>query len=132
MSRTHSLEVPRQAPLNAIRVFVEAARLLNFSRAAVALGMTQGGVSRHIASLEQHLGLALFDRQGSSVTLTDAGRCYYDTVKEAVATIEMATRQVAVAGAEPERLVVRTSLPTFALMMLVPLLPQFRPSAPVK
>ena len=69
-------------PLNSIRVFVEAARQLSFSRAALTLGMTQGGVSHHVSSLEKYFGLRLFVRSGASVTLTDAGRLYFDTVQE--------------------------------------------------
>ena len=49
-------------PLNAVRVFVEAARQLNFSRAGRVLGMSQGGVSRHVATLERFFGHALFVR----------------------------------------------------------------------
>jgi LysR family transcriptional regulator, glycine cleavage system transcriptional activator len=53
MSKTHSDIVgARPLPLNAIRVFVETARAQSFSQAATHLGMTQSGVSRHIASLE--------------------------------------------------------------------------------
>lgn len=122
----------RQAlPLNAIRVFVEAARQMSFSRAALAMGMTQGGVSRHVASLERFLGHRLFVRAGSSLQLTDAGRLYFDTVQEAQFTIEMATRQLTKRSLDPARLVVRTSLPTFAMTVLIPALPNFRPAPPV-
>ena len=124
------LDAPtRQAlPLNAVRVFVEAARQLNFSRAGRVLGMSQGGVSRHVATLERYFGQPLFARSGTSVRLTEAGRLYIDTVQEALSTIELATRQLAQnqAGA---RLIVRTSLPTFAMTTLIPALPGFQPAA---
>ena len=42
-------------PLNAVRVFVEAARAGSLSGAARRLGMTQSGVSHHVATLEKHL-----------------------------------------------------------------------------
>jgi DNA-binding transcriptional LysR family regulator len=117
-------------PLNAVRVFVEAARQLNFSRAGRVLGMSQGGVSRHVATLERYFGQALFARSGTSVRLTDAGRLYFDTVQEALSTIELATRQLAQSQAGT-RLIVRTSLPTFAMTTLIPALPGFQPAAPV-
>jgi DNA-binding transcriptional LysR family regulator len=112
-------------PLNSIRVFVEAARQLSFSRAALTLGMTQGGVSHHVSSLEKYFGLRLFVRSGASVALTDAGRLYFDTVQESVSTIELATRQFKQRPFNPGRLVVRTSLPTFAMTVLIPALPHF-------
>lgn len=129
MSKTDTLGT-QALPLNAVRVFVEAARQLNFSRAGRVLGMSQGGVSRHVATLERYLGQPLFARSGTSVHLTDAGRLYFDTVQEALSTIELATRQLAQnrAGA---RLIVRTSLPTFAMSTLIPALPGFQPASPV-
>jgi LysR family glycine cleavage system transcriptional activator len=122
---------PQALPLNAVRVFVEAARQLNFSRAARVLGMSQGGVSRHIATLERFFGQPLFARSSTSVHLTDAGRLYFDTVREAFSTIELATRQMAQSRAGGRRLIVRTSLPTFAMTTLIPALPHFQPDAPV-
>jgi LysR family transcriptional regulator, glycine cleavage system transcriptional activator len=134
MSKTHYDAVgTRQLPLNAIRVFVEAARAQSFSQAAKHLGMTQSGVSRHIASLESQLGIALFVRRGAvrsnAITLTDAGREYYDTVKEAITTIDFATRQVVGERTGDATLKVRTSLPSFALHVLIPALPEFQLSA---
>ena len=112
-------------PLNAIQVFVHAARQRSFSRAGLALGMNQSGVSRHVAALEKHLGQALFIRAGASSKLTDAGRLYFDNVQEALATIELTTRQLAHRPAGPTHLLVRTSLPSFAMAVLVPCLPEF-------
>lgn len=112
-------------PLNAIQVFIQVARQLSFSRAGLALNMNQSGVSRHVAALEKHLGQALFVRAGASVRLTDAGRLYFDNVQEALATIELTTRQLAHRPAGPAHLLVRTSLPSFAMAILVPALPEF-------
>jgi len=130
MSKTDDSN-PQSLPLNAVRVFVEAARQLNFSRAGRVLGMSQGGVSRHVATLERYFGQPLFARSGTSVRLTDAGRLYFDTVQEALSTIELATRQLAQSQAGTRRLMVRTSLPTFAMTTLIPALPGFQPEVPV-
>lgn len=130
MSKSDSFN-PETLPLNAVRVFVEAARQLNFSRAGRVLGMSQGGVSRHVATLERYFGQALFARSGTSVRLTDAGRLYFDTVQEALSTVELATRQMAQGQSGAHRLIVRTSLPTFAMTTLIPALPGFQPEGPV-
>ena len=119
-------------PLNAIRAFIEAARHSSFSRAARGLQVTQGAVSRHVAALEKHLGTKLFERSGGAATLTDAGRQYFEAIDEAWSTIETATSQSSRRAPEGQRLVVRTSLPTFALTTLVPRLAEFEARSPVK
>lgn len=61
-----------------IKAFIEAARLLNFTKAAEKLYVPQSQVSRAIAALEDELGVVLFDRENSrSVKLSYAGEKYY-------------------------------------------------------
>lgn len=60
-------------PLNALRAFEATARLNSVSQAAEALHVTHGAVSRQIKVLEEHLGVALFGKDGRGVKLTDAG-----------------------------------------------------------
>lgn len=56
-----------------LETFYRVARVLNFSRAAEELSLSQSAVSRHIEALEQHFGMELFTRSGRGVTLTEAG-----------------------------------------------------------
>ncbi|MDF9617799.1 LysR family transcriptional regulator [Pseudomonas entomophila] len=60
-------------PLNALRAFEATARLNSVSQAAEALHVTHGAVSRQIKVLEEHLGVALFVKEGRGLKLTDAG-----------------------------------------------------------
>ncbi|MDY7562518.1 LysR family transcriptional regulator [Pseudomonas sp. 10B1] len=60
-------------PLNALRAFEAAARLSSVSKAAEQLHVTHGAVSRQLKVLEEHLGLALFVKDGRGLKLTDAG-----------------------------------------------------------
>ena len=131
MSKTDDEKDRTALPLNSIRVFVEAARQLGFGRAAQTLGMTQGGVSHHVASLERYFGHRLFVRSGSSISLTDFGRLYFDTVQEALSTIDLSTRQLRQRSGNSGRLCVRTSVPTFAMMVLIPALSRFCPAPAV-
>lgn len=60
--------------LHQLRVFLYAARYLNFSHASEELGMSQPTVSVHIRKLETELGLELIEQIGKSLYLTEPGR----------------------------------------------------------
>ena len=57
-----------------LNAFIAIAELGSFSDAAERLHLTQPAVSKRIASLEQQLGIRLFDRLGREIGLTEAGR----------------------------------------------------------
>jgi DNA-binding transcriptional LysR family regulator len=59
--------------LRQLRVFEAAASFRSFSKAAESLHLTQPGVSMHIKELEANAGLALFDRVGKRLYVTEAG-----------------------------------------------------------
>lgn len=119
-------------PLAAIRAFVMIGRHGNFTRAAKALGVTQGAISRHVATLEALADCRLFERKGSTVAFTPGGLQFYDAVKDAISTIEMATQQIAHRGGTHGRLRVRTSMPSFALTVVVPALGAFTAASTVE
>ncbi|MFC3852193.1 LysR substrate-binding domain-containing protein [Salinispirillum marinum] len=81
----------RLPPLNSLRAFEVAARLGSFAAAADELSLTSAAISHRIKSLEDRLGVALFDRQPRGVTLTDAGRRYYERLSDIFTQIEQAT-----------------------------------------
>ncbi len=58
---------------NQLRAFLETAESGSLSAAARQLGLTQPTLSRQVASLEQALGVTLFERIRRSMVLTDAG-----------------------------------------------------------
>ncbi|WDD92036.1 LysR substrate-binding domain-containing protein [Burkholderia sp. FERM BP-3421] len=78
----------RLPPLNALQIFVAAARHRSFTRAADALCLTQGAVSRQIQSLEAHYGFPLFRRQAKGLTLTAEGEQLLPVVADSFARIE--------------------------------------------
>ncbi len=63
----------RLPPLNGLRVFEAAARLLSFSRAGDELHVTYSAVSHQIKRLEAWFGQPLFARRGTGVALTRTG-----------------------------------------------------------
>lgn len=60
--------------LTKLQTFYYVTQSMSFSEAADHLHLTQPAVSHHIKSLEQDLGVELFERAGSTLRLTDAGR----------------------------------------------------------
>jgi len=63
----------KHVTLRQLRVFLAAARHMNFSRAAEELHLTQPAVSTQIKELATELGLPLFERIGRKTYLTPAG-----------------------------------------------------------
>lgn len=58
---------------NRARAFLVTAEEGSFSAAARALRMAQPTIGRQVAALEEELGVALFERVGNTLELTDAG-----------------------------------------------------------
>jgi LysR family glycine cleavage system transcriptional activator len=83
-------------PLNGLRLFEAAARCGSFKRAAEELNLTPGAISHGISSLEEWLGVELFDRS-RELALTSAGTRYLPCVKGALSMIAKATSET-VAG----------------------------------
>jgi len=57
-----------------LKVFHTVAQRLSFTKAAAELFVTQPAITKHIKELEQQLNVQLFRRNGSSITLTAAGK----------------------------------------------------------
>ncbi|RUV31746.1 LysR family transcriptional regulator [Mesorhizobium sp. M5C.F.Ca.IN.020.32.2.1] len=112
--------------LNAVRAFVQVARDKSVTRASKSLGITQSSVSRHIAVLEEYFGAKLIERRGRQSQLTDFGRLFADAVAEPLETIHFTARRMRRGDrTDTNRLVVRTSLSTFAYTLLIPNLREF-------
>ncbi len=112
--------------LNAVRAFVQVARDGSVTRASKTLGITQSSVSRHLAVLEVYLGAKLLERYGRQSQLTDFGRLFADAVAEPLDTIFFTAKRMRRGdGKDANRLVVRTSLSTFAYTVLIPNLRDF-------
>ena len=57
-----------------LRSFVTVAKLCHLTRAAEAVHLSQPALSGHIKSLEEELGVQLFDRTPSGMAITPAGK----------------------------------------------------------
>ena len=118
----------RIPPLNAIKAFEAAARLMSFTMAGNELNVTYGAISRQVAQLESLVGVALFQRANSKLMLTDAGKNLFDEVSPALDRIAAATFQLT--HKEDEATLVVNGPPTFTLRWLIPRLSIFHARHP--
>lgn len=91
--------------LNRAATFVRVVETGGFTAAATALNLPPSSVSRSVARLEEELGVVLLERTTRKVSLTDAGRAYYDRVRDALSTLDEANALAADAAREPQGLV---------------------------
>ncbi|MGH9661019.1 MAG: LysR substrate-binding domain-containing protein [Bryobacteraceae bacterium] len=68
--------------LDQLHTFLEIVRLKSFSKAAQTCFRTQPAISAQVRQLEQELRTQLFDRFGSRITLTTAGRIFADYAEQ--------------------------------------------------
>ena len=66
---------------NRMRAFLATADTGSLSAAARVLGLTQPTLGRQVSALEEELGLALFERTGRTLELTDAGRDLHEQAR---------------------------------------------------
>jgi LysR family glycine cleavage system transcriptional activator len=113
----------RLPPLTTLPVLEAAARLSSYSLAAEELHVTHGAVSHQIRSLEEHLGVKLFVRQGRGVALTAEGARFAEAARQALELVTDATEELNPA-ARANKLVISV-LPSFASRWLMPRLGGF-------
>src|SRR5215475_3446943 len=87
--------------LNEIAVFTRVVQAGSFTAAAKALGMPKSTVSRKVSDLEQRLNARLLQRTTRKLSLTDAGRTYFDYCARMLAELDNAERAVASLQATP-------------------------------
>ncbi|WP_343645116.1 LysR family transcriptional regulator [Enterobacter sp.] len=115
----------RSFPLNSVDAFLVTARHLNLTHAAGELCLTQGAVSRKIASLEAWFGFPLFERHARGLRLSPQGSALLPELQSAFAhLLTVADR------ARGHHTVIRLKAPTCAMRWLVPRLLQVEREQP--
>jgi DNA-binding transcriptional LysR family regulator len=114
--------------LNSLRVFEVAARHLHLAKAADELCVTYSAVSHQIRSLEQNLGVVLFDRSHKPMRLTAAGTRLSQTLLEVLSDINRVTTELSNAYTSKELHI--SCAPSLALKWLVPSLKIFQTKYP--
>jgi LysR family transcriptional regulator, glycine cleavage system transcriptional activator len=118
----------RTPSLDALRIFVVAARHLSFTAAASELNLTQSAVSHRIRGLEEELELPLFKRLTRRLELTPQGRTLSRKIDHAIGEIDRSIVELARPDdAGPLKV---TMLPSVASHWLIPRLPRIRSRHP--
>ncbi len=118
----------RLPSLDTLRAFEAAARHLSFTKAAAELHVTQSALSQRVATLEDELGFALFERRARKLILTPRGRFLAAAMGRALAELAGAFERFE-EGFGARRLALSV-LPSFAARWLLPRLPQFHAEHP--
>lgn len=102
----------------------------SFTAAADRLGLSRSVVSKYISRLEERLGARLMHRTTRRLSLTEAGRVFFERSARALEEIEMAEMEVSQLQSAP-RGELRISAPvSFGLLHLMPAMPAFLDSCP--
>ena len=88
----------RSESLKQLRSFVSVAEDLSFRRAGTRLGVTQPTLSHHIRSLEEQIGVSLFQRFRGGVRLTSAGRNLLSGARKILLDYDYLVREADKAG----------------------------------
>src|SRR5436305_10504034 len=115
--------------LRQLKTFQTVAATLSFTRSAELLDYAQSSVTAQIRSLEDELGVQLFDRLGRHIALTEAGIRLLDYAEKMLSLADEAALAVT-DSAEPAGQLVIAAPETLSGYRLPPLLKQFRAKFP--
>ncbi|MGI1679425.1 MAG: LysR family transcriptional regulator [Cellvibrionaceae bacterium] len=114
-------------PLNALRAFETSARHLSFKKASEELNVTPSAISQQIKNLEENLGVVLFYRSSSGLSVSKEGRDLLPSLEKAFVDIADAVKAIKVNSKSVIRV---TASPTFSANWLVPNLSFFQEKHP--
>jgi LysR family glycine cleavage system transcriptional activator len=118
----------RLPPLNSLRVFETVARHLSVTKAADELSVTPAAVSHQIKTIEDHLGLPLFQRNKGNLLLTDAGQAILPGIRGAFEQLASAIEEIDNLG--DAGVLTISVAPSFAAKWLLPRLDRFQAKYP--
>lgn len=101
MSRRKPSSTPPDPPVIdpvSIKQALAVAEHLSVRAAARAFGVRHSAVSRRVRALEEKLGVTLFERHFTGVTVTNAGVGFFQQAREGFAHLDCASRAAATAG----------------------------------
>lgn len=111
--------------LERIRVFTQVVQSGSFSGAAQRLGIPKSKASRWVSELEAELGARLLHRTTRKLSLTEAGRLYFDRTQGPIAALEAADRALNQLQEEPRGILKLTAPTGLTATVLTPVFAEF-------
>lgn len=102
----------------------------SFVRAAQALDISRAAVSRHVADLEERLGVRLLHRTTRKLSLTEEGRAFQVRCKALLGELEEAESEITASSAQASGLLKINVPVSFGIMHLAPLWSDFMAANP--
>ena len=109
--------------LTTLAIFEASARHLSFKLAAAELNVTPGAVSKQIKAIEDELGVPLFVRRGTGVSLTSAGEDLYGVLSSSFSRAAEVVRTIK--RGDRSKNVTIACTDAFATMWLIPRMADF-------
>jgi len=106
--------------LVSMKVFRHVVEAGSFIAASERMNVSPAMASKHVMHLETHLGARLLNRTTRKISLTEAGRGYYERCAQALAELDEAEQAVGEATVVPKGTLRINSLSTFGLRYLMP------------
>ncbi|MFN3293563.1 MAG: LysR family transcriptional regulator [Gemmobacter sp.] len=116
--------------LKSVTVFEQVVRHGSLSSAGRKLGLSPASVSRHLGELEETLGVRLLNRTSRRLSLTEAGRLYYDKVGNILVQIADAESTVTQLSTSPQGMLRVHSRILVGQQYIVPMLARFTRAYP--
>ncbi|MBD5162459.1 MAG: LysR family transcriptional regulator [Oscillibacter sp.] len=116
--------------LSTLQLFVQVMEQGSFSKAAIAAFTTQSNISKQICSLEEEIGVRLFERSNQGIQPTPAGVCLATGLKDQLPRLGRLldqTRKAAAADGLSLKISISDSM---SINHIAPLLTDFRESYP--
>lgn len=111
--------------LTSIAIFKRVAESGSFSDTARETGLSQPTISKHIARLEDQLGVRLLNRSTRRTHLTEAGERFYETCTRIVTALDEASSSIGQLQSSPTG-TLRINVPvTFGRLLILPRIPDY-------
>lgn len=111
--------------LQKLTSFLAVVHAGSFVAAAEATGLSKAAVSRHVAELEEHLGVRLLHRTTRRLSLSEEGHRFHERAVELVAALAELEAETSLSGGEATGLLRINAPVTFGNLHLAPLWPRF-------
>ncbi len=116
--------------LTQLRTFVRVAEMGSFSKAAIELDIAQPALSRQVRLLETDLRVALLQRTGRGVVLTEAGKRLFEHAVGILQLVARAREDLGTNRDEATGRIVVGLPPSMGRMLTLPLVKQFEAALP--